>query len=304
MQTAIIDLGTNTCNLLIAEIENRNYKILYQGKEHVKLVDKVGLQNNIGRDAIERTITALNNQKQIIDRFNVSKTRIIATSSVRTAYNQTDFIKKIHDRTGLEIEVISDQREAELIYKGVILAFQQLPENMLILDIGGGSNELIISGKKSIKWMGSFPAGVSRVVNKFKISDPIKEGEIKQLASFYEEAHMPALEMHKQNQGNTLIGCSGAFDTIADIIDHVNPHEKVRIKQKIELTDFPMVYQKLLYSTKMKRKKMKGMDSVRLELIVPAVILINTILENTGITEIYQTDYALREGVLFEILRH
>jgi len=100
-----------------------------------------------------------------------------------------------------------------------------------------------------------------------------------------------------------LIGCSGAFDTIADMIDKVNPGTKKRLTQKIEWYDFLKVYEKLIGSTRAERKMLKGMDSVRIDLIVPAVILIKQILTDAGIEEIYQTGYALREGVLYEMLR-
>ncbi|NOY96945.1 MAG: phosphatase [Chlorobi bacterium] len=300
MTTAIIDLGTNTCNLLIAETGNGKYQILYQGKEAVRLGDGSINQNKISGKAIERTVIALKHHQETIGKYQVGEVKAIATSAVRTAKNQDEFIKRILKETGLAVEVISDNREAELIYKGVILAFGNLPENSLSLDIGGGSNELIISGNEGIKWKGSFPAGMSRVINRFHISDPIKEKEVNNLVSYFEDVHEAAWEMCSQYPGDTLIGCSGAFDTIADIIDQVDPGKKVRVNQKIELEDFREVYRQLLFSTKTERGGMKGMDPVRVELIVPAVILINSLLEKTGITEIFQTDYALREGVLFE----
>ncbi|VAW13200.1 Exopolyphosphatase, partial [hydrothermal vent metagenome] len=157
MTTAIIDLGTNTCNLLVAGTGNGKYQILYQGKEAVKLGDRSINQNIISSKAIERTVIALQNHQETIGKYQVDKVKVIATSAVRTAKNQDEFIKKVLKGTGFEVEVISDKREAELIYKGVILAFGNLPENSLSLDIGGGSNELIISGNEGIKWKGSFP---------------------------------------------------------------------------------------------------------------------------------------------------
>jgi exopolyphosphatase/guanosine-5'-triphosphate,3'-diphosphate pyrophosphatase len=98
------------------------------------------------------------------------------------------------------------------------------------------------------------------------------------------------------------VGCSGAFDTIADIIDAVNPGEKLRTTQEILISDFNDVYKALIKSTREQRLIMKGMDMVRVDLIVPAVIFIEQLISEIGIIQITQTDFALREGVLFEMM--
>ncbi len=109
-----------------------------------------------------------------------------------------------------------------------------------------------------------------------------------------------SFEKFKVEKVKSLIGCSGAFDTIADIIDAVNPGKKQRITQSILMNDFWAVYEMLIKLTREKRLAIKGMDMVRVDLIVPAMILIGQFIREIGITEITQTDFALREGVLFE----
>lgn len=302
MRIAIIDLGTNTCSLLIAEIISEKYQILFQKNEAVRLGDGSIIKNILSEKANLRTIIALQNHKKAIKKYNVSKIKLIATSAVRTASNQEIFLNKIFSNTGLITEVISEEKEAELIYKGVLLAFDKIPLYSLILDIGGGSNELIITGKKEPVYKESFPAGMLRVINQFSISNPAKPEEINFLKKYFERIHINAFEMYKKYPGNTLIGCSGAFDTIADINDQVNPGEKIRKNQKISLDNFQKIFNELIYTTKDQRLKMKGMDPIRIDLIVPAVILVEVILKKTGITQIYQTDYTLREGVLYEMI--
>ena len=126
---------------------------------------------------------------------------------------------------------------------------------------------------------------------------------MKTIEQYFLNEHKPAYE--KCISGNTkiLMGCSGAFDTIADIIDLVNPGEKTRTTQKISLDDFYSVFHTLIRSTRKERLAMKGMDMVRVDLIVPAVILIKQLIDVVGIQNIIQTDFALREGVLFEIMK-
>jgi exopolyphosphatase/guanosine-5'-triphosphate,3'-diphosphate pyrophosphatase len=97
-----------------------------------------------------------------------------------------------------------------------------------------------------------------------------------------------------------LIGCSGAFDTVADLIDQTDAGTKTRARQEISLDDFYRIYEQLIASTTAQRMKMKGMEPIRVEMIVPSVIFIKMIIERLNIQRIFQTDFALREGVLYE----
>ncbi|MCC6689956.1 MAG: phosphatase, partial [Bacteroidia bacterium] len=162
MLVAVIDLGTNTFNLLIAELlAAGKYRILYNTKLPVKL-GKGGInKNQLLPDAMERGINALNDYKNIIAQYNVAKTYAFATSAMREATNSNEFIKRIHE-LGISVDVISGDREAELIYKGVRLAIDIGEQHVVVMDIGGGSTEFIIANNKQILWKKSFLLGVSR----------------------------------------------------------------------------------------------------------------------------------------------
>ena len=302
MRIAVIDLGTNTCNLLIAETESSGYKILHQSKQLVKLGDGGIKDNEISEEAAVRAIQSILKHKEIIKPFNVDRIHVVATSAIRDASNRTSFLEKLSCKTGLIVKVISGEKEAEMIFNGVLLAVKEFKQPTVILDIGGGSNELILALGKEMIWKESQPTGMSRVINRFDISDPIRPDEILQLQHFFSTSHEKAFIKSTEMQVKTLFGCSGSFDTIADIIDQVDSGEKARIKQNISITDFYSVYHQLINSTRIKRLKMKGMDMVRIDLIVPAVILIEQLISTVGIVNIIQTDFALREGVFYEIL--
>ncbi len=302
MRVAVIDLGTNTCNLLIADMDPPVYNILHQSKQLVKLGDDKINENEISFPATSRVLQSFQIHKNIIDVYHAEKVRVVATSAVRTAENKIEFLEQISENSGLIVKLISGEKEAELIFEGVLLAFNDFKKPALILDIGGGSNELIIANDKKMLWKESQPTGMARVINRFKISDPIQPNEIEQLQNYFFELHKNAFEKCKTENVKTLVGCSGAFDTIADMIDQVNPGEKMRKTQKISINDFYEIYETLIKSTRVQRLSMKGMDYVRVDLIVPAVILIEHLISEIGITQITQTDYALREGVLFEMM--
>jgi len=304
MKIAVIDLGTNTCNLLIAETDQSGYKVLHQSKQWVKLGDKKISDNEICAEATKRAIEAFRVHKQITKDFGVEKVRVIATSAIRTANNKISFLDQLSNDSGWIIKIVPGEKEAELIFNGVLLAFDKLNEPSVILDIGGGSNELILAHEKCVLWKESQPAGMARVINRFTLSNPISQNEIKQLQNFFLDMHKNAFEKCISAKISNLIGCSGAFDTIVDMIDCVNPGEKQRRMQEILIADFYIIFEKLIHSTREQRICMKGMDMVRVDLIVPAVILIEHLISTVGITKIIQTDYALREGVLFELMQN
>lgn len=302
MRVAIIDLGTNTCNLLIAELMDGEYKILHQSKQLVRLGDDKIKQNEISKEAIQRTVDSFRIHKKIIEEFGSEQVRVIATSAVRLAENKILCLEKLGEKSGWLIKIVSGEKEAELIFKGVLLAFHKFNEPSVILDIGGGSNEIILASNKDLVWKESRPTGMARIINRFNLSDPIRENEITELQTYFANEHLNALKNCKEKAVETLIGCSGAFDTIADLIDGVGPGEKARKTQDISVGDFYRVYKTLINSTREERMQMKGVDYVRVDLIVPAVILIECLISEIGIKKIIQTDFALREGVLFELM--
>jgi len=302
MKVAVIDLGTNTCNLLIANIAQQGFEIIHQSKQLVKLGDDDIKNDQISQPATERVIAAFCEQQKIINRYRIKKVRVLATSAIRSADNKIPFLETISSQSGWIVKIVSGDEEADLIFKGVLLALGKIENPSVILDIGGGSNELILAHKKEMLWKESQPAGMARVISQYALSDPLKADELQILHNFFEARHGAAFVQCKEKAIKTLVGCSGAFDTLADIIDQVNPGEKQRRHQEIQLNKFFDVYHTLLESTREQRLNMKGMDMVRVDLIVPAMIFIGQLIKEAGISKIVQTDYALREGVLYELM--
>jgi len=297
---AIIDLGTNTCNLLIAEYGKTDYRIRYQGKEVVKL-GKGGIDKNLlTEDGLERAVLAIQKHQERIVNYGVSEVLVLATSAVRDAANKDWFREELERRTDIQLSIISGEKEADLIFKGVKLALGKIENHSLILDIGGGSNEFILTEAGEPVWKQSFPLGMARIIEQFPLSDPITPEEVSQLKTYFESRLYSLWNRTRDLVGLSLIGCSGAFDTIADLIDQTDPGEKIRISQEVKLDDFLQIFGLLLKSTTAGRMEMKGMESIRVEMIVPSVLFIQLVVERLNIQKIYQTDYALREGVLYE----
>lgn len=300
---AILDFGTNTFNLLIAERKDRSFTILHASKQPVKL-GRGGIQiNRLTPDAFERGFIAINNHLETIRKYRVEEIRAFATSAIRNATNGQQFVDEVEKRHGFRVRVIPGDREAELIYKGVRQAVEITEKKVLILDIGGGSNEFIICNREGIIWKHSFELGMARILELFDISDPITHEEIHALESYFMHELEPLFDEVRKQKPQTLIGASGSFDTFYAIIRHrAGIVADVGHGREIALNEFKKIYRLLLRSTISERKVMPGMEPVRVEMVVPAVIFVNFVLRECNIKQLVQSEFALKEGVISELV--
>ena len=156
---AIIDLGTNTFNLVIAEKSSKGHTILHQERIAAKM--GVGGINHgyITTEGIRRVIQALKEIKLTIENWHVTKVQAFGTSALRSAKNGIELVEKIYSEVGIEVKIITGEEEAELIYQGVRSAVPLGPSKSLIVDIGGGSVEFIIGNESEVFWKQSFEIG-------------------------------------------------------------------------------------------------------------------------------------------------
>ena len=306
MRISIIDLGTNTFNLLVAEITaNKQINILHRSKYLVKLGEGGINQSYITEEAQKRAHLAFVEMKQIISSHKSVKTFGFATSAIRTATNGMDFVKQIHQDFDIDIEVISGNREAELIYYGTREAVVLDDEVVAILDIGGGSNEIIIANAEKIFWKKSYPIGMTRLLEHFHPSDPIKLDELNEIEAFLKDKLSDLIEVLKTYSVKTLIGSSGSFSTLRHVImaEEKNDLHTDQTYFNIELDDFNTLHKRFLESTIEERMQMEGMDSARVHLMVIASVFINFLVKESELSVLFQSAYALKEGALFDYLK-
>jgi exopolyphosphatase/guanosine-5'-triphosphate,3'-diphosphate pyrophosphatase len=201
MTIAIIDLGTNTFNLLVAQSNGSGkYNIIHESKYPVKLGEGGLTKKIITPAAWQRGIDAIEKHMQTAKGLSAEKFFAFATSATRDASNGKEFVAEIYNRFGLKIEVIDGSREATLIYKGVRQAIDLGDECDLILDIGGGSNEIILANSKEIFWLKSFDLGVSRLMQLFNPSDPITNEQIATIESHIQKELTPLFDAVKKHK--------------------------------------------------------------------------------------------------------
>ena len=198
--------------------------------------------------------------------------------------------------------MIPGDREAELIYKGVRQAVPIHEENVMILDIGGGSNEFIICNRKGIIWKQSFELGMARILELFNLSDPITLEEARAMESYFRQELQPLLEVIKKKKPRTLIGASGSFDTFYALISHRKGLAPDRLHgRKISLKEYLKLHKVLIHSTLEERKVMPGMEPVRVEMIAAATIFVSFVIQECRISHFYHSEFALKEGVISEL---
>ena len=305
MRVAIIDCGTNTFNLLIADLNPGSFDILFTLKTPVKLGEGGIEKKIITASAFQRGIDALEEYSKISQQFESLKTYCFATSAIRNASNGTDFANKVKELLNIDILIIDGNREAELIYKGVKLGVALNESKSLIMDIGGGSTEFIIANKNQIFWKRSFEIGAAGLLEMFKPSNPIESPELLSIINHLKIELNPLYHAINEFGIDELIGSSGSFDTFAELIsirkNLVLDFSKIT-EYTFDITEFKTEYDFILGSSISQRLKTPGIIPIRAEMIVVAAILINFILETVSIKKMRLSTYSLKEGVLSELL--
>ncbi len=301
---ALVDLGTNTFHLLIIELKAHSQQTLLKLKLPVKLGRGGISKGTIAPDAWARATETLAYFKEEIDHYGVRHVQAVATSAMRNAANGPELVDDIKKRTGIDVEVISGDEEAGLIYKGVKLAMEIGAEPAMIMDIGGGSVEFIICTQTEIFWKQSFEVGAQRLIDLFHKNDPITETEIANLKKYLAGQLWPLTQAVAQFQPKVLIGSSGTFDTVSDIeIYHQNEIPDPERKEfDLSISGFYRIYHDLLTKTRHERMQIPGMIEMRVDMIVVASVLIDFVIENYRPQQLRVSSYALKEGLLSRLL--
>lgn len=302
-RVAILDLGTNTFHLLIADIKvGCRPAIVYHQTAAVKLGEGGMTEGTISREAFERGLKAIIIFKEHIDQYHVTTVRSAATSAIRSASNGADFIEKIERETGLNLEIIDGEREAELIYQGVRAAVN-MERISMIVDIGGGSVEFIICDNNKIFWKKSYPIGAARMMARFHHTDPISDAEILQLQSYLNTTLTDLKKQLDLYCPDVMIGSAGAFETYAELQGSQFKTSFEKPEQVIDIEGFRCISKSIIKSTHVERQQMPEIIPVRVDMIVVTTVMTNYLLNMLEFNALKLSSYSLKEGLLFEMMK-
>lgn len=308
----MIDLGTNTFNLLIAEpTDQGKFEAIHREQFVVKIGEGGISKGLINEEAQKRLFRALDLIYKTLQLYKVKEQSIwgLATSAFRNARNAREIISEIKRNYGISIEIISGDQEAEYIYYGVRNALDLGEQNSLLIDIGGGSVEFIICNRRKIHWKRSIEIGAQRLMDQYMRTDPISDLDIQRLEIYLESRFVELSAAVFNYSPKHLIGSAGAFETLSAIDlfrqegekaqEYIDKNHQLLLPEyELLIDEFHYIYQQIVCKERVQRLTIPGMADFRVDMIVPATCLIKFVIERYELELIRVSGYALKEGFL------
>ncbi|MCZ7556580.1 MAG: Ppx/GppA family phosphatase [Bacteroidia bacterium] len=303
---AAIDLGTNSFHLVIADVKpNGKFTVVSKDKEMVRLGEGFNEMKHLSEEAMTRAMETLR-RFTLIAQSQAAPVRAVATSAVREALNQDEFLQRARDTVGLDIEVVSGYEEARLIYLGVLQALPVYHKNILLVDIGGGSTEFLSGTRGVVEYANSLKLGAVRLTQKFFREDSIRPKNIAACREHLAGAINPIARVMQGKQIDVAIGSSGTIISTAVMVQAMNGTPLLTEETNnltITRADLARVVDAILGArTVGKRRELEGMDTSRADIIVAGVLILEQVFEQLGLDSMVTAKYALREGILLDTL--
>lgn len=302
---AAIDVGTNSVHMIIAlaDTSTNIINIVDKEREMLRIGWGLGIKKQISDETINKTIKTLIKFKKICNSKNAI-IRAVGTSAVREAKNSDYFIKRIKNETGINIEIISGVEEARLIYKGIINSVPVYDKNIFAIDIGGGSTEFIVGYKEKMKYCNSLKMGTIRFTERYFKNKKFKIRDINKCRRDIEGMLIPVLRDVKSLGFEEVIGSSGT------IINTLNISKKIRSENLSNQFDDFFTKRDVSKILKLaikagevsKMSKIPGIDKKRIDIYLAGILILDGIFKQFGIEKMRVSNYALREGLIFDTM--
>lgn len=293
MRKAVIDLGTNTFNLLIADVFASNFELVHAEKDGVALGMGGINHNRIADEALVRGFNALRHFKAVCADYQVQEIHAFGTSALRDASNSNDFLNKVQLELGIDIQIISGELEAELIYKGVKWSYD-FSEPSVIMDIGGGSTEFVFADSNGITDLVSLNIGVSRIYQHFHFSDPLSSEDVSNIEAWLDER---ANGFFDGKQEHILIGASGSFETFYELIHNEQFPSKIDAVE-ISISELKNSLTAIIASSQAERDQNHWIIPIRKRMAPIAAVKTRWVLNKLVIQRVFISPCSLKEGAL------
>lgn len=305
---AAIDIGTNSIHMVVVRVDPvlPTFTIIAKEKDTVRLGDRDPRTGDLTPEAMERALKALQRCQKLAKSFNAEQIVAVATSAAREAPNGQDFIKRIDSELGLFVNLISGQEEARRIYLGVLSGMEFNNHPHIIIDIGGGSTELILGDSHEPRTLSSTKVGAVRLTAEFITTDPISSSEFQYLQAYIRgmlERPVEEVRVHLQpGEQPRLVGTSGTIESLATIHAREklgmvpNPLNGYQLSRK----DIKELVKRLAAMNYAERAAIPGMSDRRSEIIVAGALILLEAMTLLGIEWLMIGERALREGVIVD----
>lgn len=298
---AVLDCGTNTFNLAIVEYSpSTGIKYVYNDRIPVKLGEGGIDKGFISIEAFERGIQALVDHQQTIRQFKVQQIIALGTAALRDASNGQAFLSTCKLKTGIDITLITGEREAELIWLAA-KSCCPLNNNFIVMDIGGGSTEFIIGNTQQIHWEKSYRVGVSRLKESFGIDYTNQQKSIDELEEFIQNTLHELPKLCETYNVQQMIGTAGSFDTYANVLTLQKTGQPFDLTQKTYRFFKPELLtwcNKIIHAPYDFIHTVDGVPSFRKEFMSYSCLLTKAVIEACKITDVWLSSWSLKEGMI------
>ena len=296
---AVIDIGTNSTRLLIASVEGD--KMVDREKHLITTRMGQGVDENkiINQETILRNVAALKELKELSESKGVNEFIVFGTSALRDAKNASEFIDLAKKDLGLTVDILDGQTEARYAFLGV--SEQYKGEPIIIMDVGGGSTELICAAKGRILNSISFDMGAVRMTERFIKNDPPIDRELRDISHMVQETLKVANEMEKSF---TIIGVGGTATTLSQVVQEIEEYTPEKIhNSEVFLEDIDKMNKKFSMLKDEQRKKIVGLNPQRSDIIIAGAIIVSEVLKRYKKESFKTSDYDNLEGAIFNFLK-
>ena len=303
MRLAAIDVGSNSVHLLIADVSHEGHlEVIERVKEMVRLGRRSFTTGLLSQEAMELAARVLSHFSRLLEMHRVDRVRAVATSAVREARNRRQFMARIRRETGLELEVISGREEAQLIYRAAQHALGLEGGPHLLVDLGGGSLELVLVKNRRALWMKSAKLGAARMMERFLLDDPPSSAQCRRLENHLAEQIGEPLRTARRAGVVRAIGTSGTINTLVAMARAARGEELGTLHgATASAAEIARLCRKLLLTDTGGRLELPGIDAKRVDQVPAAAILADFVLRRSGASQFTACLWALREGMLLEL---
>jgi len=300
---AAVDIGSNSVRMEAAEVEDgQPPRILASERQVTRLGASVFRTGRVSQESMDLLCGILGGMAGIYKRLNVTGVRAVATAAVRDAGNQQEFLARASAALGTDVEIISGQEEARLIQLGVQSQWPHPKEKFLIIDIGGGSAELILSENGRIGQAFSKPLGALRLQELFLRNDPPRDSELHRLDEYIAERIGPAIRRIENTTIDRVIGTSATASAVICAVNRIpRPRRDEADKLRATTAQIRKVYREICALDVNARQRITGIGPRRAEIIIPGTAVLLRVLESLNKPSLFYSAAGVRDGIIADL---
>jgi exopolyphosphatase / guanosine-5'-triphosphate,3'-diphosphate pyrophosphatase len=298
---AAIDIGSNSVRMEVAEISTKT-RVLVSERKVTRLGASVFRTGRVSPEAIDLVCAILSEMAMSYKRFEIHAIRAVATAAVRDASNQKEFLARVSAAAGTPVEIISGQEEARLIHLGVQSRWPHPRQRVLMIDIGGGSAELILSDSGRIVAAVSKQLGALRLTELFLKSDPPGEEELHRLQEYIEERIAHSIRRMGSLRIDRVIATSATASAVVSAVNQI-PRQKRELADKMRAStaQIRLLYNDLICRDIEGRRRIVGIGPKRAEIIIPGAAVLLTVLKGLALPSLYYSSAGVRDGIIADL---